>query len=450
MADAGGDPCLRAELERDTALALIASGQVPGAGPHAQAAMEQAVRLGDSRLVTAATTPLALVRFFAGEELTPDAIPHAPDDLYADDLPVGIRPNVLLGMVHRWSDRFDSARRLLQAEHRRVIERGFEHEVPGVLWHLSELECWAGNWELAASYAETAVQAALLGATQPALALAYYARALVNACRGAVEGARRDAEAGLAIAAASDLAPVVALNSHVLGFLELSLGNLSAAHDRLAPLAGAVAAMGFEEPAALRFLPDAAEALIGVGDLIRASCLLDPFERRARALQRIWALAAASRCRGLLFAASGDLGEAIDVLDRALAHHPSLDLPLERGRTLVAKGQVHRRRREKRRARDALEEASTIFHGLGARLWARRVRAELTRIGLRPPSPHALSQTETEVARLAANGMTNRQIASALFLSPRSVDGVIARIYQKLGIRSRAELGSRMALGRSA
>lgn len=105
---------------------------------------------------------------------------------------------------------------------------------------------------------------------------------------------------------------------------------------------------------------------------------------------------------------------------------------------------------EKRRARDALEEASTIFHALGARLWPRRARAELTRIGLRPPSPHELSQTETEVARLAANGMTNRQIASALFLSPRSVDGVIARIYQKLDIRSRAELGSRMALGRSA
>lgn len=91
-----------------------------------------------------------------------------------------------------------------------------------------------------------------------------------------------------------------------------------------------------------------------------------------------------------------------------------------------------------------------IFEGLGAQLWAPRARAELARIGLRPPSTHELSQTETQVARLAANGMTNRQIASALFLSPRSVDGVIARIYQKLGIRSRAELGSRMAAGGNA
>jgi DNA-binding NarL/FixJ family response regulator len=446
LADTGSDACLRAELERDTALALIASGQVTGAEAHARAAMEHAVRLGDRRLLTAATTPLALVSFFAGEGLPPEMASPAPEDLYADDLPVGMRPNVLLGMVLRWSDRFDAARLLLEAEYRRVIERGCEHEVPGVLWHLSELECWTGNWELAATYAETGKQAALLGATQPALALAYYASALMHGCRGAVEDARRDAAAGLAVAGASGLAPVAALIHHVLGFLELSLGDAPAAHGWLAPLDGAVTAMGFKEPCVLRFLPDAAEALIGIGDLLQASRLLAPFEKHAQALERSWAMAAAGRCRGLLLAAAGDTAEAVQALDCAVAHHAELDLPLERGRTLLAKGQVHRRRREKRRAREALEGASRIFDGLGARLWARRAHAELARIGLRPPSAHELSQTETQVARLAADGMTNRQIASALFLSPRSVDGVIARIYQKLGIRSRAELGSRMAI----
>src|SRR5262249_58046453 len=121
--------------------------------------------------------------------------------------------------------------------------------------------------------------------------------------------------------------------------------------------------------------------------------VLDPCERRARALKRPWALAAAARCRGLLFAASGELADAARALDQALAHYPGIDLPLERGRTLVVKGQVHRRRREKRRARDALEKASTIFDGLGARLWAQRARAELTRLGQRTRSPHALTHT---------------------------------------------------------
>jgi DNA-binding CsgD family transcriptional regulator len=450
LADAGGDARLLAELERDTALALIASGQVTGAEPHARAALEHAQRLGDHRLVIAATAPLALVRFFAGEGLPPGLASPVPDDLYADDLPVGMRPNVLLSMVLRWSDRFDAARRLLEAEHRRVIERGCEHEVPGVVWHLSELECWTGNWELAAGYAEAGKQAALLGATEPALALAHYVSALMHACRGAVEDARKDAAAGLEVANASGLAPVAALIHHVLGFLELSLGDATAAHGWLAQLDEAVTAMGFEEPCVLRFLPDAAEALIGIGDLAQASRLLGPFENHARALKRIWALAAAARCRGLLLAAAGDLAGAVQALDRALAYHAEIELPLERGRTLLATGRVHRRRREKRRAREALEGASRIFNELGAQLWARRAHAELARIGLRPPSAHELSQTETQVARLAADGLTNRQIASALFLSPRSVDGVIARIYQKLGIRSRAELGSRMAVHGSA
>ncbi len=450
LADAGGDPCLRAELERDTAFALIAGGQVTAAGPHAQAAMEQAARLGDRRLVTGATGALALVRFFAGEGLPPELASRGPDDLYADDLPVGVRPNVLLGLALRWSDGHEAARRLLLAEYERLVERGLEHELPAVLWHLSDLECWTGSWELAASYAEAAVQTASFGGNHPALALALYARAMVHASRGAVQEARRDAEAGLAAATASDLTPVIALNRYALGFLELSLGDASAAHGWLGPLAEGVAAMGFREPGALRFLPDAAEALIGIGDLVRASSLLAPFETRARALDRAWALAAAARCRGLLVAAAGDLAAAVRALDRALALNAGLGLPLERGRALLAKGRVHRRRREKRRAREALEEASKVFDGLGARLWLQRTRAELARIGLRPPSAHELSQTETQVARLAANGLTNRQIASVLFLSPRSVDGVIARVYQKLGIRSRAELGSRMAVAGGA
>ncbi len=440
LACVGGDPSLRAELERDTALALILSGDVVAAAPHARNAMGQAERLGDRRLVTEAAAPLALVRFLTGEG-QPGGASRAPKDVAVDDLPAGVRPNVLLGMLLKWSDQFDAARGLLEAEHRRLIANGAEHEVPGVLWQLSELECWTGNWELAASYAETAVQAASVAADQPALAHAYYARALVHACRGVVDDARRDADSGLVAAEASDVRPAAASNRHVLGFLELSLGNTSTAHRWLAA-SGAAGAGTFNEPGSLRFLPDEAEVLIGIGDLDQASRLLSPFEERAEMLGRAWAMAAAARCRGLLFAAAGDLAGATDALDRALAHHAGLDLPLERGRTLLAKGRVHRRRKEKRRAREALEEAATIFDRLGARLWAQRTHTELSRIGLRPPSAHDLSQTEAQVAGLAAGGMTNRQIARALFLSPRSVDGVIARIYQKLGIGSRAQLGS--------
>ena len=79
-----------------------------------------------------------------------------------------------------------------------------------------------------------------------------------------------------------------------------------------------------------------------------------------------WTLAIGARGRGLLAAASGDLDAALDSLDRALLEHERLPMPFERGRTLLAKGQVHRRRKEKRLADAGLHEALAIFESLGA------------------------------------------------------------------------------------
>ena len=122
-------------------------------------------------------------------------------------------------------------------------------------------------------------------------------------------------------------------------------------------------------------------------------------------------------------------------------------MPFERGRTLLAKGQVHRRRKEKRLADETLREALAIFESLGAPLWADRATAELARIGLRPRAPADLTATERRVAELAATGLSSRQIAEQAFLAPKTVGNVLGRVYEKLGIHSRAELGARMGEG---
>jgi DNA-binding NarL/FixJ family response regulator len=83
-------------------------------------------------------------------------------------------------------------------------------------------------------------------------------------------------------------------------------------------------------------------------------------------------------------------------------------------------------------------------------MWAARARAEVSRIGLRPPAPLELTATEARVASLAAAGHTNRQVAAELFLSPRTVEDNLARVYRKLGISSRAELGAAMTRRESA
>jgi DNA-binding CsgD family transcriptional regulator len=120
-------------------------------------------------------------------------------------------------------------------------------------------------------------------------------------------------------------------------------------------------------------------------------------------------------------------------------------MPFELGRTRLLLGQLLRRRNERRAAREELDSARSIFTELGTRVWAARAADELKRIPIRRKASEGLTPTELQVARLAAAGRTNREVAQALFLSPKTVEANLSRIYRKLGIRSRAELGARMA-----
>ena len=106
---------------------------------------------------------------------------------------------------------------------------------------------------------------------------------------------------------------------------------------------------------------------------------------------------------------------------------------------------MQRRARQKAAAKESLEGALAIFEELPAPLWAQRAQEELGRIGLRRAAPGELTTSERRVAELAAAGLTNREVAARLFMSPKTVEANVARAYRKLGIRSRAELGARLA-----
>ena len=103
----------------------------------------------------------------------------------------------------------------------------------------------------------------------------------------------------------------------------------------------------------------------------------------------------------------------------------------------------------KRAAREALDQALAIFEELGAAIWAENARVELARIGGRRASVGALTATEERVAELVAQGLTNKAVATELFVTDRTVEGHLTRIYAKLGIRSRSELARRFAGGLS-
>ena len=231
-----------------------------------------------------------------------------------------------------------------------------------------------------------------------------------------------------------------------LGFLELSLGRPEAAAARLGPIAAQAVATGLPEPAAAGALltGDAAEALIAVGRTEEAEAIVELLEARGAALGRTWAIAVGARCRGLLLAAGGDVGAAEQALERALVAHERLPMPLERARSLLVLGRIRRRLRKRLAAKAVLAEALAIFKAVGSPHWAAQASAEIACLGLRPRASDRLTPSEERVARLAASGLTNQEVASCLIISPKTVEAQLSRAYRKLGIRSRAELGARM------
>jgi DNA-binding CsgD family transcriptional regulator len=211
----------------------------------------------------------------------------------------------------------------------------------------------------------------------------------------------------------------------------------------LGPLVDFLRAEQIVEPGTARVVPDHVEALIALGELDAAEELLGWFEDNARRLERRSALAAAGRCRGLLAGARGLVDHAVANLRDALDLHDGVPIPLERARTRLAYGSALRRTRQKAAARTALEAAAGDFDAIGARVWAERARAELARVGGRPPSSGALTPTERRVAELVAQGLQTKQVAARLFVSPKTVEGHLSHIYGKLGLTSRAELAHR-------
>ena len=117
---------------------------------------------------------------------------------------------------------------------------------------------------------------------------------------------------------------------------------------------------------------------------------------------------------------------------------------------MLVRGGLHRRKSERRLARDTLEHAVRLFDELGAPLWAVKARTELARIGGRKASGDELTATEHRIAALVATGKTNREVAQELFVAVATVEAALTRIYGKLGVRSRTELATRVAaLGES-
>jgi DNA-binding CsgD family transcriptional regulator len=265
---------------------------------------------------------------------------------------------------------------------------------------------------------------------------------MARACLGDVDQARRVAEAGLAEARRAGDVVFCMQNLHVLGFVEISLGNHEAAQARLGEATDLMRPRWNREFGDCHTVPDEIEALVALGDLARADDLAAWMDEVAQATQRAWTLATGARSHALIQAARNDLDAADATLEGALAAHQRLPMPFELGRTLLARGIVQRRMKRRAAARETLGTALALFEGLGAHLWAERTRWEVARLGVRSGAQVGLTPVEQQIAALVAKGCTNGEIAAKLSLSRKTVEANLSRTYRKLGVRSRTELAA--------
>lgn len=440
--EAGSDLGLRAAINFTLANTLLWGGDIRGARPYASAAVELAERKNDSVALALALHAAAWVEFLSGRGIPTSLIDRS---LALEDkvrhLPLETNPRMGWAMMLAYiGEDVETARRELTGLRSLAEEFGYEVSLPLLLWMMSDLECRAGNWKDAERYANECHEVAQATDQHFRLPLALCAKAILAARRGQLEVASKAGEEAHSLAARVGPWYVEARTVGVLGLVALAAGRPDLAHRWLAPLVERERAAGYAEPTSLRCLPDEIEALIALRDFAAAGNLIDFFEDQGRRHRRAWALAIAARCRGQLAGAQGDLVAARTALEAAVVEHGRLPDPFELARTLLVLGNVCRRARQKRAAKESLERAAAIFVDLGAMTWAAQAREELERVAVYSPGVANLSPTEERVAELVAQGRTNKEIAQALFMSVKSVEANLTRIYSKLGVRSRTEL----------
>lgn len=357
------------------------------------------------------------------------------------EAPIAFRARANHALLLAFTGRLDEAIDQMAFVRARCNERGAETDLIFVAVFSALIEIWRGRYEEATRIAEETVERAQQLGGEHMRVVAKTIQSAVAAYAGRQDETRAVARKAIDLAERCGSPRLADWASVNLAFLEVSLGHYEQALHILQPLVDRFPFLPGTEIITAGFVPDAVEAMVALGRAAETEPMIEALEANGRLLDRPWMLAMAARCRSLWLAAQGEVDEAADMARRALAHHERLPMPFERARTLLLLGQLQRRQRQKEASRTTMSEALHVFESLGTPLWAQRARAELARAGASSNGHLGLTPSEHRVAELAASGMTTKDVATALFISPKTVETNLSRIYRKLGIRSRAELG---------
>jgi DNA-binding CsgD family transcriptional regulator len=260
------------------------------------------------------------------------------------------------------------------------------------------------------------------------------------AVRGQREECRTYAAAASQRARTSGAGLAAALCDWALSIGDLTGGQPALAGARLAAMRTAPAGSGHPY-IGLLCIPDLVEACARTGERQRAKRALSALERFGEPKGPGWSRALSARCRALLTQGENAEGE----FERALLLHAEADRPFDRARTALLYGEFLRRERRRIDARAQLRAALEVFEQLGADAWAHQARIELRASGEStrrrdPGALHELTPQELQIARFVAAGLSNKEVAAQLFLSPRTIEYHLRHVFAKLDISSRMQL----------
>jgi DNA-binding CsgD family transcriptional regulator len=272
------------------------------------------------------------------------------------------------------------------------------------------------------------------------------AHAWFAAVRGQREECRTYAADASQRARGSGAGLAAALSDWALSIADLTRGQPAEAGARLRAMGASLPGTGHPYIALLS-IPDLVEACARTGERRQAEGAMSALERFAEPEGPGWSRALAARCRALLTHGEDAEGE----FERALGLHAEADRPFDRARTALLYGEFLRRQRRRIAARAQLRAALEVFEQLGAAAWARQARVELRASGesVRKRDVgtlHQLTPQELQIARCVAEGLSNKEVAAQLFLSPRTIEYHLRHVFTKLGISSRVQL-VRLPLG---
>jgi DNA-binding CsgD family transcriptional regulator len=435
-----GDRARAAVMLCGAAFARATRADVTAAVATAETAAALAEPLGGASQAAAEST-LASILIGAGEGARgyPLLLRHAEEGGTSGRTSDGMQVSARLGLMACWMGDYETAGRELERAVAHARDEGLVSSLPLALSALGKFEYRVGNWATARVHAEESLR--LAEVADQFLHYGHNLLMLLNAVAGDADGARAYAEIVLTIAARSG-ARGLALHAHAgLGLLELGLDHPEAAISHLLSAREIAQSGGINEPNYVQWMPDLIESQIRAGLDSDARITLETFEAQAHYTGRRWALAAAARCRGLLVPPD-TVDAAFALARRLVADQPS---PFEHARTELCWGERLRRDGRRVEARRHLHDAHRRFEALGAAPWAEKAARELRSSGGRAQrGPRArsaeLTPQEAQIASMVAEGRTNKSIATALFLSPKTIEFHLGHVYRKLDVENRTQL----------